>query len=272
MQTDAIFSRRHFLLIILCLAPLPFAGCASGPTKAKITAAPLPARAPVIFMAGDSTMSLKPLFPGQPERGWGQLLPLYFKEDVRIQNLAKNGRSTKSFRDEGRWQSLVDQIKPGDFVIIQFGHNDEKQADPQRYSAAFGAFQKNLEQFIEEVRAKKGQPILATPIVRRSFAASGELNDTHGDYSIAVRKVAAGQNVPLLDLDKRSATLIRGLGAEPSKKLYLWCEPGEFASLPNGKKDDTHLNAFGASRICDLVVEEIRTVAPDLAQWLVPGK
>jgi len=224
--------------------------------------------APVIFMVGDSTMADKPLFPAQPERGWGQLLPLYFKDEVRIKNLARNGRSSKSFRDEGRWDTVMEQLRPEDFVIIQFGHNDEKKYDPKRYTEAFGSFKKNLERYVNEVRAKEANPILATPMVRRKFNEQKELEDTHGDYVIAVRQVAKELQVPLLDMEKDSAALVRKLGPELSKRLYMWIEPGEFDSIPDGREDNTHLNAFGACRICDLAAKEIRSGAPELARWL----
>ncbi len=216
-------------------------------------------------------MANKPLSPPQPERGWGQLLPLYFKPEVRVVNLAMNGRSSKSFRDENLWQPVQHDLKPGDFVIIQFGHNDEKD-DPKRHTDAFGSFKDNLERYVRETRALHGIPILATPVARRAFENQTDLTDTHGDYGVAVRQVAAEQEVPLLDLQKDTAALISKLGPELSKKLYMWIEPGEFTGLPNGKNDNTHFNAYGASRVCDLAVEEIETAAPDLAQWLRPQK
>jgi lysophospholipase L1-like esterase len=228
--------------------------------------------APTLFMIGDSTMANKPLVPAQPERGWGQMLPGYFKDAVRIENHALNGRSSKSFRDEGHWEIVRQRIRPGDYVIIQFGHNDEKEKDPKRYTIPFGSFKQNLERYVREVREKKGNPILATPIVRRAFTSDGQLQDTHGDYVVAVRQVASEQKVPLLDLEKRSAELLKKLGPELSKKMYMWCEPGEFATIPNGRKDNTHFNAYGASRICDLAVEEMKTAAPDLAKWTVTIK
>ncbi|HEY9508542.1 MAG TPA: rhamnogalacturonan acetylesterase [Verrucomicrobiae bacterium] len=223
--------------------------------------------APVVFMIGDSTMANKPLSPAQPERGWGQLLPLYFKPEVRVENLAVNGRSSKSFRDEGRWKTVQENLKPGDYVIIQFGHNDEK-ADPKRHTDAFGSFKENLERYVRETRQLGGHPLLATPVVRRAFTNGTELIDTHGDYVIAARQAAAEQHVPLLDLQKDTAALISKLGPERSKKLYMWIEPGEFDSVPKGKQDNTHFNAFGATRVCDLAVEEIKTAAPELAKWL----
>jgi len=226
----------------------------------------------VIFMIGDSTMANKPLSPAQPERGWGQLLPLYFSEEVRIVNLAQNGRSSKSFWDEGRWQPVRDQVKPGDYVIIQFGHNDQKGKGPKRFTEPFGSFSENLTRYIQETREHGGHPILATSIVRRKFNEQDKLEDTHGDYIVATRRVAAEQKVPLLDLEHGTAELITRLGPVLSKNLFMWYSPGEYVSLPEGRKDDTHLNACGASRVCDLASGEIRANVPDLAAWLKPGK
>jgi lysophospholipase L1-like esterase len=224
--------------------------------------------APMVFMVGDSTMANYRLFPAQPQRGWGQLLPMYFKDAITVKNLAVNGRSSKSFRDEGRWKTVMEQLRPGDYVIIQFGHNDQKEYDPKRYTEAFGSFKKNLEHYVQEVRSKQGKPILATPIVRRKFTEEGKLEDTHGDYAVAIRQVAQKLQVPLLDIEKRSAALVKQLGPELSKKLYMWIQPDEFATLSKGHKDDTHLNAFGGSRICDLAIIDIKTNVSQLAKWL----
>jgi lysophospholipase L1-like esterase len=240
---------------------------ADKPDASAKTPAPAPDKI-TLFLIGDSTMANKPLVPAQPERGWGQILPVYFQTPVQVENLAMNGRSSKSFRDEGRWEPVLDHLRPGDYVIIQFGHNDEKKEDPKRYTEPFGSFKQNLERYVRETREKQGHPILATPIVRRAFTNTAGLIDTHGDYVKAVRQVAAEQQVPLLDLERLSAELLRKLGPEQSKKLYMWIEPGEFNSLPKGRQDNTHLNAFGASRICDLAVEELQTAVPDLAQRL----
>jgi lysophospholipase L1-like esterase len=264
-----LISSRLAAVALAFSAGLALSDLSAAENSDKLTSAK---RAPVIFLCGDSTMSNKPLFPAQPERGWGQLLPLYFKEPVRIENLAMNGRSTKSFRDEGRWQPVLDRLQPGDYVIVQFGHNDQKQDDPKRYTNAMGSFKENLARYVREVREKQGHPVLATPVTRRSFNSQGELRDTHGDYSVAARQVAAEQKVPLLELHLRSAELVAKLGPERSKKMFMWYEPGEFASLPEGKQDSTHFNAYGASRICDLAAEEIKINVPGLAGWLKLGK
>ncbi len=219
-------------------------------------------------MAGDSTMSNKPLRPAFPERGWGQMLPLYFLNTVRIENHAANGRSTKSFQTEGRWRKLIEDVQPGDFVIIQFAHNDEKTNNGARVTEPFGSFKQNLERFVREVREKQGVPILATPIARRRFDAGGKFFDTHGEYPEAVRRVAAEQKAPLLELHTRTVELLQQLGPELSLKLFCHAAPGEYAKAPKGLNDDTHLSPTGASRVCDLAVEEIAAKVPELAAHL----
>src|SRR5215468_4245346 len=173
--------------------------------------------APRVHLAGDSTMADKPTDPPNPEHGWGQLLPKFFKDPAMIVNYAANGRSTRSFITEGRWQKLIDALQPGDWVIIQFAHNDEKI-----FPNAQGEFQDNLRRFVGDVRAKKANPILATPCARRSFDEVGKLVDTHGDYPDAVRSVAAETKVPLLEMTRLSMELEERHGPEGSKRLHLW--------------------------------------------------
>ena len=221
-----------------------------------------------IFMIGNSTMADKPFLDGNPEKGWGQILPLYFKEGVRIENHAVNGRSTKSFLDEGRWDVVLNRIKKGNYVIIEFGHNDAKKDDPKRFADANTTYRWNLEKFVDETREKGGIPVLATPIVRRRFDKEGNFYDVHGDYPGVVREVAAEKNVILLDLHKTSEELLKMYGEQNSKKLFLHIEPGEYPSLPEGRKDDTHFSADGAFRICDLAAEEIRLKIKELAVFL----
>ncbi len=221
-----------------------------------------------IFMVGNSTMSDKPFNDGNPEKGWGQIFPLYFKEGVKIENHAVNGRSTKSFIDEGRWDSVVNKIKPGDYVIIEFGHNDAKKDDLKRFADANTDYKWNLEKFINETHEKGGIPILATPIVRRRFDEQGKFYDVHGDYPKVVRELSEKMNVILLDLHKKSEEYIIKLGAERSKKFYLHIDADEYSLLPNGKTDDTHLSPTGAFRICDFAADEIKMKIPELAKYL----
>lgn len=221
-----------------------------------------------IFMIGNSTMADKPYKDGNPEKSWGQIFPLYFKEGIKIENHAVNGRSTKSFIDEGRWDSVVNKIKPGDYIIIEFGHNDAKKEDTKRFADANTNYRWNLEKFINETLQKGGFPILATPIVRRRFDEQGKFYDVHGDYPKVVREICEKMNVILLDLHEKSEEYIIKLGKEHSKKFYLHIDVDEYNSLPKGLVDDTHLSPYGAFRICDFAADEIKLKIPRLAQYL----
>lgn len=221
-----------------------------------------------VFMIGNSTMADKPYKNGNPEKGWGQVFPLYFKEGVKIENHAVNGRSTKSFLVEGRWAVVLERIKEGDYVIIEFGHNDSKKEDAKRFADANTDYKINLTKFVNETRSKGGIPILATPIVRRRFDKQGKFYDVHGDYPKVVREVSAELNVLLLDLHKKTEQMLIQFGEERSKLLFLLIEPYEYKSLPEGKTDNTHLSAYGAFKVCDLAAEEIRNSISELAIFL----
>ncbi|GAA5509425.1 rhamnogalacturonan acetylesterase [Novipirellula caenicola] len=234
---------------------------------AHLPSAATAADAFTIFMIGDSTMADKPLIPENPERGWGQLLPLYFNPNVTIDNHATNGRSSKSFRSEGRWDGVLQRIQPGDYVIIQFGHNDEK-SDQARHTDPFGSYTENLRRYAKEASELGAIPILATPVVRRVFDDKGVLQPTHGEYPEAVRKLANEIDVPLLDMTLRSRELLKRLGKARSEQLFIWTVPGEYSRFPEGNSDNTHFNALGATRMCDLAVAEIQAKVPELAAHL----
>jgi lysophospholipase L1-like esterase len=219
--------------------------------------------APRIHLAGDSTMADKPTDPPNPEFGWGQLLPKFFSDPAMIVNHAANGRSTRSFLTEGRWQQLVDALRPGDWAIIQFAHNDEKI-----FPTARGEFQDNLRRFVADVRAKQAHPVLATPCARRSFDGSGTLLDTHGDYPDAVRAVAAQTGVPLLEMNRLTMSLEEGHGPEGSKRLHLWIGAGVYQRQPDGYRDDTHYSAYGAERVAALAVQEMIRLQLPVVEWL----
>lgn len=223
---------------------------------------------PALHLAGDSTMADKPLAPPQPERGWGQLLRERMKEPQRLVNHARNGRSTKNFVDEGRWAHLLSQLAPGDFVLIQFGHNDAKRDDPKRFAEPRGAYRDALRRFVAEVRATGASPLLATSVVRRNFDTQGRLVSSHGDYPVVMREVAAELGVPLLDLERSTARLVQERGPEAAKALYLWIEPGRWASLPAGRRDDTHFTEEGARAVAGQAAEQLRALGHPLAEWL----
>jgi len=228
---------------------------------------PAQAEVPGLYLIGDSTMADKPLSPVQPERGWGQLLPIYLKHPAMVHNHAKNGRSAKSFINEGLWSRIHDSLRAGDWVIIQFGHNDEKEASPERYANATTTYRDYLRKYVLDSRSKAAQPILATSIVRRRFDASGMLIETHGDYPEAVRIVAKELDVPLLDLHHRTRALVASYGSERSKALFLWIDKDLFPTVAQGKQDDTHLSAEGASRVCELAIDELRRLQHPLAEY-----
>jgi lysophospholipase L1-like esterase len=221
-----------------------------------------------VWLAGDSTMAQKQP-DKRPETGWGEALqPCFDSTQVRIANRAMNGRSTRSFVAEGRWQAIVDSLRPGDFVFIQFGHNDEKKEDPTRYAAPQDGYRKNLTRFVEETRSRGAHPVLLTPVMRRRFDEKGKFFDTHGEYPGVVRSLAKELKVPLIDLHKSTQALIEGHGAEGSKKLFLWIKPGEYKSLPDGKQDDTHFSEYGAREVAALAVAGIRAQKLELARFL----
>ena len=208
-----------------------------------------------IYMAGDSTMSFKPNAE-HPERGWGMLLPAFFDKKVIIANHAMNGRSTKTFLSEGRWQAIMDKVGRGDYVVIQFGHNDSSKDKGARYTPP-EQYKANLVRFVKETQAKEAMPILCTPIMRRRFDKNGNFYDTHGGYPEIVRQVADSLDVPLVDMHRKSEKLIVEHGEEGSKKLFLHIKPGEYEVLPDGLEDNTHFSEYGARLMAELFVEGI---------------
>ena len=236
-----------------------------------------------IFMIGDSTMANKDISGGKLERGWGMMLRHCFSDDVRVDNHAQNGRSSKSFIAEGRWDKVLRMMKPGDYVFIQFGHNDEKP-DEKRHTDPGSTFDDNLRKFVREAREKGGIPVLFNSVVRRDFSGSktavtdddlrgnssagmkeGDvLIDTHGDYLLSPRNVAREMNVPFVDANKITHDLEQSLGVEGSKKLHMWYLPGETPTLPNGRQDNTHYNIYGASTVASLLADEVAKQIPAL--------
>lgn len=220
-----------------------------------------------LYFVGDSTMADKPDL-ALPERGWGQLFRELVVPPLRFENRAVNGRSSKSFRDEGRWGDLVSSLAPGDWVLIQFGHNDEKSHDPTRFTEPEGEFRANLRRFVRETRAQGAHPILATPIVRRRFDAGGAFLDSHGEYPRVIREVAEEEDVPLLEMEDSTRALVRSYGAERSRSLYLHVAPGDLPRLPDGLDDDTHLSELGARRIAEAAARELVWAGLPLGRYL----
>ena len=257
-----------------------------------LTAA-MPDKTTTIFVIGDSTAANKDTTGGKVERGWGMMLQNCFDADyIVVDNHAVNGRSSKSFLDEGRWDKVLSKIRPGDYVIIQFGHNDEK-AQPERHTDPGSTFDENLARYVRETREHGGIPVLMNPVVRRNFLVKAPviaddeqlrtstfsdgakmvegdtLIDTHGLYRVAPRKVARLMNCHFIDANQITHDLEQGLGREASKKLHMWFLPGEEPSVPQGKQDNTHYNIYGAQVVADLLADALCEEIPLLKAYRI---
>jgi lysophospholipase L1-like esterase len=238
--------KRICLISLVCLM-----ACALPPKKIKV------------WLIGDSTMANKEI-KAYPETGWGMPFKYFFDSTVEVDNRAKNGRSTQSFIDEGLWKPVVENLSEGDYVFIQFGHNDE--VPTKKTYTTEEQFKANLIRYVNETRAKKAVAVLITPVARRKFDSTGHIVGTHEVYSQIVRDVAKQLNVPLIDLDKKSQALLQQLGSENSKFLYNHLQPGENPNYPDGKADDTHFNELGARKMAQLILEGIKEQRLELIQ------
>lgn len=222
-----------------------------------------------IYGIGDSTMANKPTENGNPERGWGQMLPLFFNDNITVDNRAVNGRSTRSFIKEKRWDAIYKVLKPGDYVFIQFGHNDQKEKDSTRYTNPHTAYRHNLIRFVNEARAKGAIPILFSSIVRRNFNEKGVLISTHGDYPLETRLVAQEYKVPFIDMEYYTELLEQSYGPEKSKNLHLHFKAGEIPFYKDDKADDTHLSINGATEIAKIAIEELKKNKLSIVKYIL---
>ena len=248
-----------------------------------------------IFIIGDSTAAQKDLSKGKLERGWGMMLQQCFDDNIRVDNHAVNGRSSLSFINEGRWDKVLEKMKPGDYVIIQFGHNDEKpKAD--RHTDPGSTFDYNLAKFVRETREHGGIPVLMNAVVRRNFAKVAPKNDddeklrnttfadgaktvegdslvdTHGLYRVAPRDVAQRMHCHFVDANKITHDLEQGLGREGSKRLHMWFLPGQEPTEPEGKQDNTHYNVYGATVVARLLADALCEEIPLLKKYRVAAE
>jgi len=219
-----------------------------------------------VYLIGDSTMANKEV-KAYPETGWGMPFYVFFDSSVTVDNRAKNGRSTGSFMKEGLWQPVVNNLQPGDYVLIQFGHNDE--VPTKKTYTTPEQFKNNLIQYVTDSRNKKAIPVLITPVARRKFDSSGHIADTHEQYAAIVRSVAQQYKVPLIDLDTESMALLQQYGPENSKWLFNYLTPGEHPNYPEGHADDTHFSELGARKMAEIVLADIRKLNLDLADRIV---
>jgi len=223
---------------------------------------------PTIYGIGDSTMANKPLANENPERGWGQMLPQFLTDNITFDNRAVNGRSTKSFIDEKRWDAIYKILKPGDYVFIQFGHNDSKFADSTRYTNPHTSYRHNLIRFVTETREKGATPIIFSSITRRNFNEQGVLISTHTGYTLEARLVAQEFKVPFIDMEYYTELLEIKYGPEKSKQLHLHYKAGDIPFYPEGKEDNTHLNVKGGTEIAKIAVAELKKTNLDVVKYI----
>lgn len=216
-----------------------------------------------VWLIGDSTMSVKET-KYYPETGWGMPFVYFFDSTVTVDNRAQNGRSTRTFMEEHRWQPVVDALQEGDYVLVQFGHNDEVKT--KKSYTTEEAFKANLVKYITDTRSKKAMPVLLTPVARRSFDSTGHVTGTHDVYAQIVRTVARENNVPLIDLDQEAQALYQQWGVERSRLLFNQLAPGEHPNYPQGKEDNTHFNELGARMIAQIVLKDLRALGLELAE------
>ncbi|WP_031477337.1 rhamnogalacturonan acetylesterase [Streptomyces bicolor] len=231
-------NRRQVSLAAVAAVPLALA--VTGPAQAA-------QRHRTLYIAGDSTAAQK-YAPAAPETGWGMAIPSFLRKDLLVSNHAVNGRSSKSFVDEGRLDVILQAIRPGDFLLIQFAHNDEKAEDPARYTEPWTTYQNYLRLYVDGARARGARPVLATAVERRRFDAGGNAVPTHGDYPAAMRALAEEERVALLDLQALSLALWQRLGVEETKKYFNWTAT---------EQDNTHFNPPGAIAVARLVAREL---------------
>ena len=221
---------------------------------------------PTVFLVGESTVAT---FAERyaPMRGWGQEFGKFFVEELTLDNRAVAGKSSRSFVEEGVWSRVLADVEAGDYVLIQFGHNDQKR--DHRATDPYGSYQQFLAQYVNDTRQKAATPILVTPVVRRRFRSNGELYDTHGSYPDAMRQLATELNVPLIDLHQRSGAYFTALGEEATKALFLWLSPGESPNYPRGLQDNTHFSRYGAQEVGRLATEGLLALEVPLKNYLI---
>jgi lysophospholipase L1-like esterase len=212
------------------------------------------ANAVTVFLAGNSTVVNQ---DDEPWASWGQMIPLYFRQGLAIANHAESGLSLGSFIGSKRLQKILSVMKPGDYLFVEFGHNDQKEKGPN--DGAFKSYEERLRQIIVEVRSKQGIPVLVTPTNRRTFDAGGSITNSLGDYPDAVRKVARDERVALIDLNAMTKVLYETLGPEKSVKAFVHYPAGTYPGQDKELKDDTHFNAYGAYEIARCIISGIRS-------------
>ncbi|OKK08544.1 rhamnogalacturonan acetylesterase [Streptomyces sp. CB03234] len=239
-------SRRRTVAALAAALPLVPSGTATARPRTR-----------TVWIAGDSTAAQK-YADAAPETGWGMALPFFLASRLAVANHAMNGRSSKSFVDEGRLDALLGGVRPGDLLLVQFGHNDQKASDPARYTEPWTTYQEHLLRYVAGARERGALPVLLTSVERRRFDAGGSAVPTHGEYPAAMRALAEEEGVPLVDVQAASLAEWQRLGPEPSKAYFNWLAPGESPNYPDGEQDNTHFRPRGAIEVARLVAGGLR--------------
>ncbi len=239
---------------------LEFDGAPTALVALEITPAPT---ATTIFLAGNSTVVNQ---DDEPWAAWGQMLPSFFKPGVAVANHAESGLSLASFLGSHRLEKVLSVLKPGDYLFIEFGHNDQKEKGPN--DGPFLAYTERLKLYISEARKKGGIPVLVTSTSRRSFGAGSKIENSLGDFPAAVRQVAQQENVPLIDLNAMTTKLYEAMGEEESKKAFVHYPANTYPGQPEPLADNTHFNPYGAYEIARCVVEGMKADKLGLVKFL----
>ena len=218
---------------------------------------------PTVFLCGNSTVVD---YDGEPYASWGQMIPRFFNDKVCIANYAESGLSANTFIGGKRLEKALTQMKKGDYVLVEFGHNDQKQRGPGK--GAYYSFAYYIKQFIDEARLKGAKPVLVTPTRRRQFDKNGKIRDTHGDYPAAIREIANREKVPVVDLQEMTKILCEAMGVEESKHLYTHYPANTYPGQVKELKDNTHFNTFGAYEVAKCVIEGLKQANLPIAKDL----
>ena len=218
---------------------------------------------PTIFLCGNSTVVDQDY---EPWASWGQIIPRFFNDQVCFANYAESGESANTFIAAGRLKKALSQMKKGDYIFMEFGHNDQKQKGPGK--GAYYSYMTSLKTFIDEARARGAHPVLVTPTQRRSFGPDGKIKDTHEDYPEAMRWWAAKENIPLIDLNEMTRTFYEAMGVEESKKAFVHYPAGTYPNQTKDFADNTHFNPYGAYEIAKCIIEGMKKLNLPIIQHL----
>jgi lysophospholipase L1-like esterase len=219
-----------------------------------------------VFLAGDSTMQYNDCTT-YPQTGWGQMLPLFLRQEISVFNFAKNGRSTKSFINEGRLSQIDRLLQKNDYLLIQFGHNDEKLEDPSRGTLPYDEYTKNLALFADTAIAHKAYPLFLTSIARRKFKPDGTVADSHGEYAPAMIRYAKSSDIPVIDMNRLTLLFLEKTGEKNSRQFFMNFDAGLYGQYPEGSQDDTHLRYAGAFEIARIAAEEFSSIGNIFPQY-----